>query len=234
MALWSFCAGVRSPSRRRLRRRRRAAGGRSSRICRSGEVRCSGRRRRGEDGGWRTELLSPGPLFVAARSAPSCLRRVWGWCGVVRAALVGSSPVRFGWRPGLLFSGVDGLLDGAMSEDGGGPGGCRWRVGEGSVGLLRGWPDMEQTELGARRRPIWLHRLHPSRWRWCFLRLSKLSGKGLCLIQGSAMVVFLRHLHLEWKWEDSWLGLEFEPSRAGSARLVHARSTSELGSTRLV
>ena len=84
---------------------------------------------------------------------------------MVRAALVGGSSVRFCCWLGLFFSGDDVLLDGAKTEDGGGPGGCRWRVGEGSVGLLRGWPDPEQTELGTRRRPMRLHRLHPSRRR---------------------------------------------------------------------
>jgi hypothetical protein len=79
---WSFGAGARSPSRRRLRRSRRAAAGVFARICRSGMFWCSGRGRCCEDGGLRLELLSPVPLFVAARRAPFLRRRVWGWCGV--------------------------------------------------------------------------------------------------------------------------------------------------------
>ena len=210
VALWSFCAGVRSPSWRRLRRRRRAAGVGSSRICGSGEVRCSGLGRRGEDGGRRTELLSPVSLFVAARFAPSCLRRVWGWGDLVRAALVGCSLVGICWWPGLFFSGVVGLLDGAIKEDGGGPGGFDWRVRWGSAGFLRGRPDPEQTELGARRRPIRLHWHHPSRRRWCFLRLITLYGKGFGLLQVAATSMFLlRHLRLGWKRMDSWSSVFF-------------------------
>ena len=128
-----------------------------------------------------------------------------GGGGVVVAAFPRSLAVRSFTNP----SGVDGLFDGARNEDGGGPGGCRWRVGKGSVGLLRGRLDPVQAELGARRRPIWLHRLHPSRWRWCFLRLSTLSSKGLCLLHGSAMEMILRFLHLEWLWEDSWSSVFF-------------------------
>ena len=95
---------------------------------------------------------------VGSRSSSSFVFSA-GDGGVVATAFPRSLAVRSFTIP----SSVDGLLDGVRSEDGGGPGGCIWRVGEGSVGLLRGWLDPEQTELGARRRPIWLHRLLPSR-----------------------------------------------------------------------
>ena len=94
-------------------------------------------------------------------------------------------------RRGDARSGVDveprSLFDGAKMEGDGGPGGCRWLVGVGSAGFLRGRPDPEQVELGARRRPMRLHWLHPSRWRWCFLRLTTLSSKEFFLLQVAAV-----------------------------------------------
>ena len=127
---------------------------------------------------------------------------------VLRAALVGVPSVRLCW-PGLLFSGVDGLLDGAKKEEDDGPGGWRWCVGWGSGGFLRRRPGPEQSVLGARRRPMRHHWLHPSRWRWCHLRLITLSGKGLGLLHGSAMALLLRHLHLGWKRKISWSSVFF-------------------------
>ena len=107
------------------------------------------------------------------------------------------------------------LFEGAKMEGDGRPGWCSWLDGVGSAGFLRGRPDPELVELGARRRPMWLNWLHPSRWRWCFLRLTKLSGKGLCLLHVDAVMmmllsaaascgVLLGHLHLGWKKEVSW------------------------------
>ena len=94
----------------------------------------------------------------------------------------------------------------AKTEGDGGPGRRGRLVGVGSDGFPCGKPDPEQVELGAWRRPMRLHWLHPSRRRWCFLRLTKLSGKGLCLLQVDAaktMVLSfdLRRLHVGWKKE---------------------------------
>jgi hypothetical protein len=119
---WNKGSGGSPSSRRSFVRSRRAAGGVCSRIVRSGEIWCSGRGRRGEDGGLRLELFVPCLFFVASWCALASVWRVWGWCGAAPARCVGCccrlyrslcdcvvSPLRAFLRAaGLAFAGDSG------------------------------------------------------------------------------------------------------------------------------
>ena len=60
---------------------------------------------------------------------------------------------------------------GGLLERVGDLGAGSWSAGEGSACLLCGRPDLEDDELGARRRLIRLHCPDPPRRRWCLLQL---------------------------------------------------------------
>ena len=77
-----------------------------------------------------------------------------------------------------------------MKEGDGGPEAGRWSAGVGSASLLSGRLDPVRDELGARRRPIRLHWLVPSRRRWWILRLSNALGLGVHLVPGMVVACF--------------------------------------------
>ena len=190
---WNKDGGARSPPRRRsFGRSRRAPGVGSSRIFRSGEAWCPKGGCRGGGDGFLWAFWSLVPIFVSVLWLLASPWGCWGLGGGAPAVRVGGFRCLYRSWLGFRWSSVAPsvvMVDfaGAKMDGDGGPGRCRWFVGMGSAGFLCGRPDPEQVELGARRRPIRLHWLHPSRWRWCLLRLSTLSGKGFFLLQDVAV-----------------------------------------------
>jgi hypothetical protein len=140
------------------------------------EVRCSWSAHRGGDDDRLLELLSLVPSFVDAGWALAPSLRVWGWCGVIPACVVGGCCR-------LYRSSVPADLQGRVAAE------VVLRhvvVGSGCSGSDRKW-----FELGVCRRPMFLQCVaDPLLRNWWLLRLVKAFWRGVPPLPGFVIDVF--------------------------------------------